>query len=195
MKTISSIVENELIIKNSKFITILFPIKSSDDVFLYLNQLKKKYPKATHYCYAYKFFDYKKCEDDGEPSSTAGLPILNVLDSEGLENILCVVIRYFGGIKLGAGGLVRAYSKSASLCIRFADLVDLMEGFKVEVSFSYNKIKIVDYLLKDSIILNKTFDAIILYQALLDLPTLTLLDKNAIFYKIIEPVYIQKKKL
>lgn len=106
----------QLEIKKSKFIGLYFPVKSQDEVVEILNNLKKEHKKATHICYAYRLTNpfSEKAFDDGEPSGTAGKPILNVLQKQDKKDSLLVVIRYFGGIKLGAGGLVRAYSKTAS---------------------------------------------------------------------------------
>ena len=111
-------IENEIIIKKSKFITKLYNIDNVDDVESILNNLKNEYKKATHFCYAYSINGKEKAYDDGEPSHTAGLPILNVIHMKKLNNTLIVVIRYFGGVKLGAGPLTRAYSKSASEIIK-----------------------------------------------------------------------------
>ncbi|MFA5407982.1 MAG: YigZ family protein, partial [Bacilli bacterium] len=108
MKTIKETFKNELTIKNSKFIAILFPLSNEDKIDEIINNLKSQYKNATHYCYAYIIDNIKHSNDDGEPSGTAGQPILNVLEGNDLNNVLCVVIRYFGGIKLGAGGLIRA---------------------------------------------------------------------------------------
>lgn len=106
----------QLEIKKSKFIGLYFPVKSQDEVVEVLNNLKKEHKKATHICYAYRLTNpfSEKAFDDGEPSGTAGKPILNVLQKQDKKDSLLVVVRYFGGIKLGAGGLVRAYSKTAS---------------------------------------------------------------------------------
>lgn len=106
----------QLEIKKSKFIGLYFPVKSQDEVVEILNNLKKEHKKATHICYAYRLTSpfSEKAFDDGEPSGTAGKPILNVLQKQDKKDSLLVVVRYFGGIKLGAGGLVRAYSKTAS---------------------------------------------------------------------------------
>lgn len=106
----------QLEIKKSKFIGLYFSVKSQDEVVEILNNLKKEHKKATHICYAYRLTSpfSEKAFDDGEPSGTAGKPILNVLQKQDKKDSLLVVIRYFGGIKLGAGGLVRAYSKTAS---------------------------------------------------------------------------------
>ncbi len=107
----------EMEIKKSKFIGYKFNVDNLSDVTKILEELKKEHKKATHICYAYKIVgeNYtEKAFDDGEPSGTAGKPILNVINKQNLSNILIVVVRYFGGIKLGAGGLLRAYTKTAS---------------------------------------------------------------------------------
>lgn len=107
----------ELIINKSKFISYRYDLSTLSDVETILLSLKKQYKKATHICYAYIYNRdsvHEKCSDDGEPSGTAGYPILNVLKKKNLTNILVVVVRYFGGIKLGAGGLTRAYTKACA---------------------------------------------------------------------------------
>ena len=120
---------NEIIIKNSRFITFLIKINNLEQIQSNLEKLKKDYPKATHYCYAYIINSNKKSSDDGEPSGTAGIPILNVLEKEKLTNILCIVIRYFGGIKLGASGLVRAYTKSVKEALNKVKKIKLTTGY------------------------------------------------------------------
>jgi len=111
-------IENEIVIKKSRFITKLYNIDNIDDVNSIIDNLKKEYKKATHFCYAYSINGKEKAFDDGEPNHTAGLPILNIIHLKSLNNTLIVVIRYFGGVKLGAGPLTRAYSKSASEIIK-----------------------------------------------------------------------------
>ena len=149
MKSIQKEITNEIIINKSKFITILTNINDIDKVKEKLENIKKTYKDATHYCFAYIINNHEKCSDNGEPSGTAGMPILNVLKQNNLTNILCVVIRYFGGIKLGAGGLIRAYSSSASEALNKANIVNLIKGYKIIIEFSYNNIKQIDYLLKN----------------------------------------------
>ena len=149
MKSIQKEITNEIIINKSKFITILTNINDIDKVKEKLENIKKTYKDATHYCFAYIINNHEKCSDNGEPSGTAGMPILNVLKQNNLTNILCVVIRYFGGIKLGAGGLIRAYSSSASEALNKANIVKLVKGYKIIIEFSYNNIKQIDYLLKN----------------------------------------------
>lgn len=114
MKSILKKEVYEVTIKHSKFIGVIIPIESLNDIKDNLNKLKEEYKNATHYCYAFKLIDDKGCSDDGEPNKTAGYPILNVLKKKNLVNVMVAVVRYFGGIKLGAGGLVRAYTNACS---------------------------------------------------------------------------------
>lgn len=159
---------NEIIIKNSRFITFLIKINNLEQIQFNLEKLKKDYPKATHYCYAYIINSNKKSSDDGEPSGTAGIPILNVLEKEKLTNILCIVIRYFGGIKLGANGLVRAYTKSVKEALNKVKKIKLTTGYELEIEFDYKIQKDVDYLLKNSLILKKQYLEKINYTTLVD---------------------------
>ena len=163
MKSINQNVESIYLIQKSKFITKMIKVHSNNEIEPILNKLKIQYPNATHYCYAYIIDNIKRFSDDGEPSGTAGLPILNVLDNNQLNYILCVVIRYFGGIKLGAGGLVRAYTKSVTNCLELADIYDLTECFLTKIEFSYQNQKYIDYYLKDYNILTKQFHETIEY--------------------------------
>ena len=149
MKSIKEKVTNEIIINKSRFITILTNINGIDKAKEKLENIKKQYKDATHYCYAYIINNQEKCSDNGEPSGTAGMPILNVLKQNDLTNVLCVVIRYFGGIKLGAGGLIRAYSSSASEALNKATITTLVNGYNITIEFSYDNLKQIDYLLKN----------------------------------------------
>ncbi len=101
-------------IKKSKFIGLYFKVETVDEVKGILDELKKEHKKARHIPYAYKIGNTAKKSDDKEPSNTAGLPIYNIIERKNLDNCLIVVVRYFGGIKLGAGGLLRAYSEAAT---------------------------------------------------------------------------------
>lgn len=192
MRTIKNNTINEIIIKNSRFICLLIKINSVDinDI---LDKIKSDYPKATHYCYAYLYNDIQRFNDDGEPGGTAGMPMLNVLLKEELSNVLCVVIRYFGGIKLGAGGLVRAYTKSVTECLKVTNLMDLEEGYKVRLKFNYNDEKQVKYLLKDSTILNEKYDLDVEYLVLVNNDVLDNLKNYK--YEIIEKTYIEKSSI
>ena len=192
MKTITNITQNEIIIKNSKFITILFPINDNTKIDNLIDSLKKQYPKANHYCYAYVLNNYQKANDDGEPSGTAGMPILNVLLKEKIFNVLAVTIRYFGGIKLGAGGLIRAYTKSVKLALDNSNLVTLKKGYKIKVTIPYNEQKNFEYLLKDYQILKKEFNQNITYEFLSPSNSLQIIDKYN--YEILNEEYIREIK-
>ena len=191
MYTIENNIKYELIIKNSKFITILYKIKDNNIDNILLN-IKKEYPDATHYCYAYIIDDIKKSSDDGEPSGTAGIPILKVLENNNLTNILCIVIRYFGGIKLGANGLVRAYTKSCANAIKVADLKELVDGINITVTFPYTRLKEIDYLLKDLVINSKSFDNLITYNLNIEKDFLNTIINNHLDYQIIKYLKIEK---
>ena len=111
------LMKNEIIINKSRFNSYSYPLNDIKEVDKILADLRNEHKKATHICYAYVYsreIVREKCSDDGEPNGTAGYPILNVIKKKNLTNILVVVVRYFGGIKLGASGLTRAYTKSAS---------------------------------------------------------------------------------
>lgn len=168
MYTISKNIENTIIINKSKFICCLIKIKNEEDALNNLKILKEKYVGATHYCYSYITSNIKRFSDDGEPGGTAGMPILNVLENNNLTNILCVVIRYFGGIKLGAGGLVRAYTKSVTEALANIDIVEIKKGFKIKIIFTYDQVKYIDNLFKDNIILDKVFKDNITYTILIE---------------------------
>lgn len=157
MYTIKENIKEEIVIKNSKFIAFLVKIKNQDEISKALTSIKKDYPKATHYCYAYCLDNHKKASDDHEPSGTAGIPILSVLEKNQLNDVLCVVVRYFGGIKLGAGGLVRAYQKSVATCIQHAKLVKLEKGYQITLHFPYEQEKHFTQIFKNATIVNKTF--------------------------------------
>ena len=189
MRTIKSNMTNEIIIKNSRFVCVFMKINSTD-ISNILDRIKEEYPKATHYCYAYVYNDIQRFSDDGEPGGTAGMPMLNVLVKEELSNVLCVVIRYFGGIKLGAGGLVRAYTKSVTECLKVTDMMDLEEGYKIRLKFNYNDEKQVKYLLKEATILNEKYDLDVEYTVLVNNETFNNLKNYN--YEIIEKTYIEK---
>lgn len=157
MYIIRNNIDDEQIIRNSRFITRLVKITKKDEVEDILNNVKKEYPKATHYCYAYIVNDYKKASDDGEPGGTAGMPILNVLEKEDMTSVIAIVVRYFGGIKLGAGGLVRAYSSSVRDTLKKADKILLIEGVQIKITIPYDRQNELNYILKDNEIVDKTF--------------------------------------
>jgi uncharacterized YigZ family protein len=144
MKTIRKPVQSEINIKKSQFICCLFPTKNKRESKEIIQRLNKKYSDATHNCTAYIVSDGEGFDDDGEPGGTAGKPMINVLRKNELHNITAVVTRYFGGIKLGAGGLVRAYSKSVMEAVGAADIVEIEEYNVFKVTFEYSDIKVAD---------------------------------------------------
>lgn len=192
MKRISNNIENTIIIKNSKFITNLFIIENIEEVNKYLNLIKDKYRDANHNCYAYIIDNIRKCSDDGEPSGTAGIPMMKVLEHKDLNNVLAVVTRYFGGIKLGAGGLVRAYTNSVSKTLDIVNIIDTIKGYNIDIIFNFNDIKHIDYLLKDIKILNKEYKDIVKYNLNVSNNLLEILKQNNIKYNIIKEIYIEK---
>lgn len=163
MKTIKYNITHEYIVQKSKFISMLYQVNNEEEVINVLNKLKLEYKDATHICYAYIINNIKRFQDDGEPSGTAGMPILNVLENQKLNLILAVVIRYFGGIKLGAGGLVRAYTTSVVEALENQDLGEIVSGYKVTITFKYNNSKLIDNTLKNYQIINKEFNSEITY--------------------------------
>lgn len=192
MKRISNNIENTIIIKNSKFITNLFIIENIEEVNKYLNLIKDKYKDANHNCYAYIIDNIRKCSDDGEPSGTAGIPMMKVLEHKELNNVLVIVTRYFGGIKLGAGGLVRAYTNSVSKALDIVNIIDTIKGYNIDIIFNFNDIKHIDYLLKDIKILNKEYKDIVKYNLNASNNLLEILKQNNIKYNINKEIYIEK---
>lgn len=190
MKTLKSNSINEIIIKNSRFITLLYKLNDVNEVNSIVDEAKELYPKANHYCYAYITDNAKRSSDDGEPGGTAGAPMLNVLDKEELINVLAITVRYFGGIKLGAGGLVRAYSKSVRDAVIASDLVDVVKGYRMNVIISYDMQKNLDYLLKNYAIVNKQFNDKVIYTILLPIDKLSIL--GGYEYEILNEEYIEK---
>lgn len=191
MKTVKCNSTNELIIKNSRFITLLMTINDETDINLILEDVKTQYPKATHYCYAYISKSFKRCSDDGEPGGTAGMPMLNVLEKEKMINTLAIVIRYFGGIKLGAGGLVRAYSKSVREAIINSNVLPVQLGYLVRVTIPYNETKSFDYLIKDYRVIGTEYLDNVTYNILLPVDKVNILTNYS--YQIIKEEYIEKE--
>lgn len=136
----------------SRFISFAFPVETEDEVKSIVGDLKKKYHDARHHCYAYRLGylgDRFRANDDGEPSSSAGRPILGQIDSKGLSDVLVVVVRYFGGIKLGVPGLIRAYKTSTAEALEKAGSVEKVAGKWFQVSFGYKAMNSVMKILKD----------------------------------------------
>ena len=185
--------ENIIIINKSKFITNIFYINNLNDINIYLNKIKEKYKDATHHCYAYIINNTKRFNDDGEPNGTAGMPILDCLEKNKLNHTLCIVTRYFGGIKLGADGLVRAYSNSISNALKNSKFFKLKDGYKIKITFEYNNSKQIDNLVKDYEITKKEYGKVITYELLITNDFLNKLNKSNIKYEIINKEIIKEE--
>lgn len=138
-----------LIEKKSKFIANIFHVETRDEAENIIKETRKKYSDARHNCYAYSILDkttnITKSSDDGEPSGTAGVPILNVIVNKKLYNVLIIVTRYFGGILLGTGGLVRAYTNSAVEVINNSKIIHMQKGMQLKLSINYNDFNKIKY--------------------------------------------------
>lgn len=149
MKTVTEIISSKFRDKGSKFIGYLFPVATPEEFDKQLQQLKSRYPDATHHCYAWRI-DPNNIEefaqDDGEPSGTAGLPILNKLKSFEAVNCGCVVVRYYGGTKLGKSGLIQAYGHTAGLCLDTAEWATLIPTRNFRVIYPYSQQTQIDRL-------------------------------------------------
>ena len=158
--TVKSDKEQLIEIKKSKFIGHIFPIKTQEEAKELIKEVNKIHNKATHNCYAYIVEGLEKSNDDGEPGGTAGKPILECIKNNNLEDVLVVVTRYFGGIKLGANGLVRAYNDAASEAIHSADKIMIKSLPIYNYEFDYSLINIMEKYLsdKDIRVIDKIYD-------------------------------------
>ena len=138
----------EIVEKKSKFIATIFPINSKEEAENRISEIKKKCYDAKHNCYAYVVGNVEKCSDDGEPSGTAGAPLLDLLKNKELTNVVVIVTRYFGGILLGTGGLVRAYTETAKKAIESTSIVIKEYGIRYSVEINYNSLKDLQHLCK-----------------------------------------------
>lgn len=149
LKTISENTSAEIVEKKSKFIANLYYITSEQEAEEKIKEIRKQYHDAKHHCYAYSVMTESgiknKMSDDGEPSGTAGMPMLNILVKRELVNILVVVTRYFGGILLGTGGLLRAYSEATIQAIEKAEFVREEVGYEVELTIEYQELEKLQY--------------------------------------------------
>ena len=136
----------------SRFIAFIYPVETEEEVREIVSSLRKEYHDARHHCYAYRLGykgDVFRASDDGEPSGSAGRPILGQIDSAGLSDVLVVVVRYFGGIKLGIPGLIRAYKTSTADALSQAEVIDKVAGKTFRVTFDYLSMNGVMKVLKD----------------------------------------------
>ncbi|WP_297509115.1 YigZ family protein [Flavobacterium sp.] len=138
--------------KNSKFYGYVFPVQSDDEVKEYLEQLRKQHTGAGHFCYAYQLGTeriYYRANDDGEPSNSAGMPIYGQIQSFGVTNVLVVVVRFFGGVKLGVGGLIAAYRTAAQQALEGAVIVERTVDILIKVKFDYKNLNKVMRVIKE----------------------------------------------
>lgn len=149
-RTIEKASTAEIIEKKSRFIAELYPVGNEEEALEILEKVKKRYWDARHHCWAFVIGNeqpLERCSDDGEPSGTAGKPILEVIRGAQLCNVLMVVTRYFGGTLLGTGGLVRAYTSSSKEAIEAADIVVKISGYKLKIKTDYTGLGKIQYLL------------------------------------------------
>ena len=148
MNTVLERVEAQITKDRSIFIAILFHVTSIENVKQYLEAAREDFPKAKHYCYAYVIDDKEKCSDDGEPSKTAGRPLLELLKKKNLNETLIVVVRYFGGVLLGASRLMSTYIEAGVNVIDHADIVEIAERYVYHASLTYSEFDTLKRLIK-----------------------------------------------
>ena len=149
-KTVYEGSEGEIVEKKSRFIATVRPVETEEEALAFIEEMKKKYWDARHNCSAYVLGERQelmRCSDDGEPSQTAGKPMMDVLTGAGLTNVAVVVTRYFGGTLLGTGGLVRAYSKSVQAGLAASTVLEKKKGFLLAMETDYSGIGKIQYLL------------------------------------------------
>ncbi len=169
MNTIKYQVSVEIIEKKSKFIANIKPIASLDEAKDFINEIKSQYNDARHNCTLYRFYkdkEYLKYDDDKEPKLTAGKPMAEVARLMDIYNFVLIVSRYFGGIKLGASGLIRVYAKTAKLSILEAKIITFIKMSELEFEFSYENTKVLEQALDkvEAQILSKNFEKNIKYK-------------------------------
>lgn len=141
--------QGEYVEKKSRFIANIFPAASEEEALARITEMKKKYYDARHNCFAYVIGEKnetERCSDDGEPSGTAGRPMLDVLTGQGIHNAVAIVTRYFGGTLLGTGGLVRAYSSAMKEGLEHCVLLEKRKGYRFRIKTDYNDIGKIQYL-------------------------------------------------
>lgn len=151
-KTIQSPSKGTFKDKGSKFLAFAYPVSSEEEINVFREQLKKSYHDARHHCFAWRLganMDRFRVNDDGEPSGSAGKPILGQIQSHDLTNVLIIVVRYFGGTLLGVGGLIRAYRSAASDALDQALIIEQKVQLKLKLEFEYEKMNSVMKVLKD----------------------------------------------
>lgn len=148
LKIVSKGGAGEIVEKKSRFIANIFPVRSEEEALEYIARIRKKHYDARHNCFAYVIGEKNeiaRCSDDGEPSGTAGRPMMEVLTGQGLHDVLAVVTRYFGGTLLGTGGLVRAYSAAVKEGLAQCEIQEKIRGYRMSVSTDYNGLGKIQY--------------------------------------------------
>ena len=186
MKTIAKNINDIKEINKSKFIAYLIKVDNLDSIKKELDKLKNKYNDATHICYAYVLDGMEKASDDGEPSGTAGKPILEILKKNEIDHILAVVVRYFGGIKLGAGGLVRAYANSINDLVKESELKDLVDGYIIKFSIPYDKVNYIENMNLN--ITYKEFDLNVIYEAIIEEKNIDNIKNISLEFEILDKI-------
>lgn len=166
--TIKQNIEQETVINKSRFITYLFKVENEDEAKAKIDEIKALHKDATHNCSAYTVGDshqIQKANDDGEPSGTAGVPMLESLKKNDIHNVVTIVTRYFGGIKLGSGGLIRAYQGRVSEAIQLAGKVIYKNGLMIQVTLPYELSGKFEHAIDDKfIIINQTYTDKVIYD-------------------------------
>lgn len=204
-KTVLKSETAEVLEKKSRFISYVYHVEDEENIEKLIKEMRRKYHDARHVCFAWRIIKdgqvIERASDDGEPSGTAGAPILSILKKENLCNILILVIRYFGGILLGTGGLVRAYSEATQKVIEKSEIVIMTNGVEIEVKLEYSNLDIFKYYCKnndiniiniqylDDIIIKVEMETYVKDKMLKEFETKTLKIKE---YKIIGEKYIAK---
>ena len=149
-QTVANAGESEIVISKSRFLGFCLPVTSEAEAQERISELKKRFWDAQHCCYAFRLSEggISRSSDDGEPSGTAGAPILGVLSGAGVENVLCAVVRYFGGVLLGTGGLVRAYGKAASEALSQAGTLQIRVCARLQAMVSYSSYNLLEPMIR-----------------------------------------------
>ena len=204
-KTVLKSETAEVLEKKSRFISYVYHVEDEENIEKLIKEMRRKYHDARHVCFAWRIIKdgqvIERASDDGEPSGTAGAPMLSILKKENLCNILILVIRYFGGILLGTGGLVRSYSEATQKVIEKSKIVIMTNGVEIEVKLEYSNLDIFKYYCKnndiniiniqylDDIIIKVEMETYVKDKMLKEFETKTLKIKE---YKIIGEKYIAK---
>lgn len=163
-------VSNKIVINKSEFICYLSKCYDENSCRNFIDKVRKEHSQANHVCTAYitNHNMVKKTSDDKEPSKTAGMPMLDALEKNNMEDICACVVRYFGGIKLGAGGLIRAYSNAVSEALKVAVKCEVVKMYIYDLKFTYDWIDKLNYYLKDVYIADKQYDEMVCYRLYLN---------------------------